>query len=120
MFEEILKNVVDDTPGALAALLMGYDGIPVAQFVASDDMTMDVETIGMEFSVVLKGVLNAAEMLEVGKALEVSIKAERLTTLIRLVTSEYFMAVAIRPEGNLGKARYLARRSAPTLAESLS
>ena len=119
MFQEVLKRVVDNTDGAIAALLMGYDGIPVEQYVA-DGATLDVATIGMEYSVILKSIINAAEMLEIGAALEVSIRAERMTTLVRLVTDEYFVAIAIEPEGNLGKARYLTRVQAPTLAENLT
>ena len=119
MFREVLQDVVDNTDGGIAALLMGYDGIPVAQYV-QDDATLDVETVGMEYSVILKMIKNAAEMLDIGSALEVVIRAERMTTVIRLVTDEYFLAIAVRPSGNFGKARYLMRMRSPELATNLS
>ena len=119
MFKEALKDVVDSTDGAVAGLIMGYDGIPLENYVAGD-ATVDVESVGMEYSVILKSVLNAAEMLEVGKAEEVSVKAERLTTVIRLITAEYFVAVTLQPGANVGKARYKLRLHGPRLAENLS
>ena len=119
MFREVLQEVVEKTDGGIAAILMGYDGIPVEQYVEGDAV-LDVETIGMEYSVILKMIKNAAEMLDIGAAQEVAIRAERMTTLIRLVTDEYFLAVAVRPSGNFGKARYLMRVRASELASGLA
>jgi hypothetical protein len=41
-------------------------------------------------------------------------------TLIRVINETYFVAVALSPEGNLGKGRYLLRIVAPKLAEELA
>jgi hypothetical protein len=43
-----------------------------------------------------------------------------MTTVIRLLNDEYFVAMALRPTGNLGKARYLLRVQANELLERLS
>jgi hypothetical protein len=55
-----------------------------------------------------------------GTASEVAIQAENMTTLMRLLNEEYFIAVAMRPQGNIGKARFLLRTSAPKLLENLT
>jgi predicted regulator of Ras-like GTPase activity (Roadblock/LC7/MglB family) len=73
----------------------------------------------MEYSVVLKGVQRAAEMLDTGATKEVSVQTERLTTVVRMLSDEYFVALAVEPGGNVGKARYLLRASAPRLIENL-
>jgi len=78
------------------------------------------ETVGMEYSVILKEIRKAAEMLDAGSAREVAIQAERLTTVIRLINDEYFVALAMRPDGNYGKARFLLRTSASKLAADLT
>lgn len=119
MFKEILGEIVDGVDGGLAGLVMGYDGIPLDNYVASD-REVEIETVGMEFSQILQNIRTAAEMLEVGAAAEVAVKAERLTMVLRLVTDEYFVAVALGPEANVGKARFLLRTRAPKLAEALS
>ncbi len=120
MFREVLKEVVDNTDGSVAGLLMGFDGILVDQYVREEsDAAFDVENVGMEYSVVLKGIRTAAEMLEAGTAREVAIRAERLTTVIRLLNEEYFVAVTLNPTGNLGKARFLLRTRSPKLLADL-
>lgn len=119
MFKEVLQEVVDRTEGGVAGLLMGFDGIPVEHYV-KDDGTMDVQTVGMEYSVILKDIRRAAEMLDSGNAREVSIQAEKMTTVIRLLNDEYFVAVALRPDGNYGKARFLLRTQGSKLLTELS
>jgi predicted regulator of Ras-like GTPase activity (Roadblock/LC7/MglB family) len=119
MFREVLQEVVDGTDGGIAALVMGYDGIPVDQYVRTG-AALDVATIGMEYSVILKEIRRAAQMLDAGTANEVSIKSERMTTVIRFLNDEYFVAVALSPEGNTGKARFLLRVRAPSILSSLS
>jgi predicted regulator of Ras-like GTPase activity (Roadblock/LC7/MglB family) len=118
MFREILREVVENTDGGVAGLLMGFDGIPVDQYVR-DDASLDVETVGMEYSVILKSIRQAAELLDAGTAREVAIKAERMTTVIRLLNDEYFVAVALKPSGNLGKARFLLRTRSQKLLSDL-
>src|SRR5689334_13431913 len=108
MFRDVLREVVESTEGGVAGLLMGYDGIPVEQYV-KDDAAVNVESIGMEYSVILTQIRKAAEMLDAGSAREVSIQAERMTTVIRLLNNDYFVAVTLGPNGNHGKARYLLR-----------
>jgi predicted regulator of Ras-like GTPase activity (Roadblock/LC7/MglB family) len=118
MFEDSLKNVVNNVQGARAAVLMGFDGILVDMF--GTDESIDVESMGMEFSVLLKEVRKAAELLEAGTADEMTIRTERLLAVLRMVNEEYFIAMALGPDGNLGKARYLLRVTAPTLKEELA
>ena len=57
MFKEVLQDVVDRTEGGVAGLLMGFDGIPVDHYVReAATPPVDVETVGMEFSVILKDI----------------------------------------------------------------
>ena len=120
MFQDLLKDVVHRTEGALAGLIMGFDGIAVETYVRGDqDVPFEVENVGMEYSVILKEISKAAELLDSGAAREISIQAEKFTTVIRLINDDYFVAVTIRPEGNYGKARFLLRTRVPELAAEL-
>jgi predicted regulator of Ras-like GTPase activity (Roadblock/LC7/MglB family) len=118
MFKDVLREVVERTEGGIASLLMGFDGIPVENYVKSG-VNLDVESIGMEYSVILTQISKAAQMLDAGTAREVSIQAENVTTLIRLLNQEYFVAVTIAPHGNFGKARFLLRTLTPKLVGEL-
>ncbi len=118
MFKEVLQEVVDGTEGGIAGVLMGYDGITVDHYTGNS-ASFDVESVGMEYSVVLKNIANAARMLEAGTTNEVSVKTDRLTTLIRPLTEDYFVAVTLHPDGNLGRARFLLRTRASKILENL-
>jgi predicted regulator of Ras-like GTPase activity (Roadblock/LC7/MglB family) len=118
MFKDVLRDVVERTDGGIAGLLMGFDGIPVENYVKGD-LPVDVETVGMEYSVILTQIMKAAKMLEAGEAREVSIQAENLTTVIRLLNTEYFVALTLTPHGNIGKGRFLLRTLTPKLLDDL-
>ena len=118
MFKEILQDLVDRTDGGVAGLLMASDGIAIDQY-STGDGTFDIESVGMEYSVVLKGIQRAAEMLDTGTTTEVSVKTERLTTVVRMLSDEYFVALTVAPGGNVGKARFVLRASEPKLIENL-
>jgi predicted regulator of Ras-like GTPase activity (Roadblock/LC7/MglB family) len=118
MFQDALRNVVDGTEGGVASLLMGFDGIPVEHYVR-EGAQLDVDKVGMEFSVILKDIRRAAEMLSAGTAREVSVQAEHLITVVRLLNDEYFLAVAVAPGGNPGKARFLMRTHAERFLRDL-
>jgi predicted regulator of Ras-like GTPase activity (Roadblock/LC7/MglB family) len=118
MFQETLRGLVERTEGAIASLLMGFDGITVDSYTRSPSVNM--ETVGSEYSVVLGQIKQAAAMLDLGSAQEVAVQADNMTTVIRLLNEEYFVAMALAPSGNFGKARYLLRVEAPKLLENLS
>ena len=61
----------------------------------------------------------AAELLEVGRLGEVTVRAEKLTVIMRALDDEYFLAFAIKPTSNFGKARYVLRVLAPKFQAEL-
>ena len=121
MFQAHLKKLVDSTDGGVAGLLMGFDGIAVDTYAApAVEGAPDINTIGMEFSFLLTQVKKAAESLELGGVNELTVRTEKLTILMRILSHEYFVALAIRSEGNFGKGRYLLRVVGPKLQSELS
>jgi predicted regulator of Ras-like GTPase activity (Roadblock/LC7/MglB family) len=118
MFKEALRKLVDNVEGGIAGLVMGFDGIAVDSYTR-DGGKLDITTIGMEFSFILGQMRKAAETLEVGGVTEITIKAEKLTIVMRCLNDEYFLGLALSPEGNFGKGRYLMRVVAPRLQQEL-
>ena len=43
-----------------------------------------------------------------------------MITLIRMLSDTYFLALALAPDGNFGKGRYLMRTAAPKLLAELA
>jgi predicted regulator of Ras-like GTPase activity (Roadblock/LC7/MglB family) len=118
LFAETLKKVVDNVEGGIAAVIMGLDGISVDTYIKVTDR-IDVNTVAMEFSYILSQVRKASESLAVGSLEELSVKAQRLLLVCRMVSPQYFIAIVLLPEGNFGKARYLARLAQPALVAAL-
>lgn len=120
MFADALREVVENTEGAIASLLMDFEGIAVESYAQEDTSGFDIGVIGAEFSVIVKSVQRAVESLEAGGAKELAVQAEKITTLIRVLNSDYFIALAMRPDGNLGKGRFMLRTTAPKLLQELA
>jgi predicted regulator of Ras-like GTPase activity (Roadblock/LC7/MglB family) len=118
MFRDSLRRMVEQTQGGVAGLLMGFDGITVESFT-QDQNKLDIQTVGMEFSYILTQVRKAVETLDAGTVEEVNFKTDRMTILIRVLNKDYFVALAIRPDGSTGKGRYMLRVTAPKIQAEL-
>jgi len=112
-------NQLSWVAGGLAGLLMGFDGIAVESY-SRNNTSWNVETVGAEYSAVLGQIKQASAMLDLGTTQEVAVRADTMTTVIRLINDEYFVAMALEPSGNLGRARYMLRLKADSLLEQLS
>jgi predicted regulator of Ras-like GTPase activity (Roadblock/LC7/MglB family) len=118
VFTKHIKQVVDNVDGGVGGVIMGLDGIAVETYVR-EGQKVDINTIGMEFSFILTQVKKAAEILEVGAMEEISVKAEQLLLVIRMLNEDYFMAIGLSADGNFGKCRFLMRIQAPKLIAEL-
>lgn len=108
-FREVLAKVVEETPGARAALVMGADGIAVEEYQGSTE-PIDVAAIAVECQRLLDQAHKAMGALEgeVGGELEeLVLQTQRHQILFHPVDEEYFLVVALDRFGLLGKARYL-------------
>ena len=114
-----LEAVVNQVPGALACSVMGFDGIPVETHQSDDAVEMDLQTSWVEYANMLSQIRGAAEGLKTGAVSEVAVSSERVVTLMRLVSPEYFLVLAMKPEGNYGKGRYVLRITAPKVKAEL-
>ncbi|MGB8930069.1 MAG: hypothetical protein WCC48_02335 [Anaeromyxobacteraceae bacterium] len=117
-FREHLQEVCRKVEGAVACSLMGVDGIEVDTHV-NDTGDVDLRTLLVEYSGILHSAREAAANNQAGVVAEVSISTDKLVAVARVVSAEYFMVVALKPDGNFGKARYLLRVTAPKLAAEL-
>lgn len=124
-FETVLQTIVDDCGGGFAAALMGLDGIAVAQVTASrgrdreDPLAGDATSAGIEFGRILGEMTKASDALDAGPLRECVVSLGRVLIVFHPVDEELVLVVTLRPDGNLGKARYLIRRSLPAIRAAL-
>jgi predicted regulator of Ras-like GTPase activity (Roadblock/LC7/MglB family) len=119
MFKDILQTIVDQTGGAVGAVLMGYDGIAIEQFFRPC-AGIDLQLVAVEYANILKEIRTTVEILNTGAMEEVSIRTGKFTVLIRALNPDYFVALTIERQGNLGKGRYLLLRESGRLHQALS
>jgi predicted regulator of Ras-like GTPase activity (Roadblock/LC7/MglB family) len=117
-FREHLQTVCQSCEGAIACTLMGVDGIEIDTHLAGG-AELDVRSLLVEYSGLFRGAREAAEAHEAGGLAELSVSTDKVVTVARLVSPEYALVVALEPGGNLGKARYLLRITAPKLLAEL-
>ena len=119
MFRDTLQKMVDHLDGGLAAILMDLDGIPVDLYSREKRDGIDIQTVGMELAHALAEMGKSVERLDLGRATELTVRTEKLVILVYMLTAEYFIACAVRPDASFGKARYVMRLVAPQIRAEL-
>lgn len=113
-FSDVLKEVVHGTEGALGALIVGLDGIPVEEYCLNNN-EMDLQSMTVEYSSLLKEIEKGSQAAHLGSTKEVSVITEKAMVMLRRLNDEYFFVLIIQPDGNFGKGRFLLRMSVPKL-----
>jgi predicted regulator of Ras-like GTPase activity (Roadblock/LC7/MglB family) len=118
-FRAHLESVVNQVDGALACSVMGFDGISVETYQKDEAGELELNGAWVEYANLLTQLKNAADVLKTGAVTELSVNSEKVLTIIRLVSPEYFLVLALKAEGNYGKGRYVLRITAPKVRAEL-
>lgn len=122
MFQEVLEQILQNTPGSVAVTLMGYDGIQVANQIGGSESvgSIDFESVAIELGSLAGQFKKQGAEIGVGQFREMIVEGDELTTVLRSVTQDYFLALSLHPSGNSGKGRYLLRTLGPKLIPDLT
>jgi predicted regulator of Ras-like GTPase activity (Roadblock/LC7/MglB family) len=119
MFKEELQRLVQHTPGAVAACVMGYDGIPIDSHDGEHADGSEQAAL-VELGNLAAQARSAAEATGTPGVDDITLTTSRFTALMRPLTPEYVLGLVVRPGGLVGKGRYLMRVSAQNIAAQLS
>ena len=119
MFRDTLQKMVNRLDGGVAAILMGFDGIAVEQYSRDGQDKIAIQTMGMELAHAVAQMRKAVGQLNLGEAAEITIRTDKLVILTYVLSEEYFVACAVRPDSSFGKARYVMRLTAPQIRADL-
>ena len=112
-FAAILGTLVSEASGAVAAVLLGRDGIAIEQVEAArlaDEESERVASACAEFGRIFEEIRKASDSFGGGQPLETVVQLERWWLLLRPVDPETHLLLVLPPDGNVGKARFLMRR----------
>jgi len=119
MFRDTLQKMVDRLDGGVAGILMGFDGIAVEHYSREGQDGIDIQTVGMELAHAITQMRKAVEQLDLGQTAEITMRSDRLVILTYVLSEEYFVACAVRPDSSFGKTRYVMRLAAPQILADL-
>ncbi|MGI5862992.1 MAG: roadblock/LC7 domain-containing protein [Myxococcales bacterium] len=118
-FRTHLEQVLNQVEGSVACSVMGFDGMAIDTQQAKELEGLDLSAMLIEYGSILSKLKDAASSLQAGDISEISINTERLITIARMLTPEYYLVLAITPDGNYGKGRYALRIAAPKVKAEL-
>lgn len=116
MFRDVLTGVRDRVEGAMAASLIGLDGIAVETV---GDRSIPLDVLGAEFGSFVKSIRHANTELNTGDVQQFSLVTEKYITFLSEVTPDYYILLVLRPDGNYGRARFELSKAKGLLRDEL-
>ena len=120
MFKEALAEIVEHTEGATGALIMGMDGIAVERVFLPEGSEANMDVAAAEVTSLVRSALRAGGNTGLGGLREMVVNFESVHILARMFTSEYFAVLTLKPDGNLGRARFELRKAELKLAREFA
>ena len=120
MFKETLLSIMERTEGSLGALIMGTDGIAVEKVLveAGEDANLDVAAA--EFTSLIRNAQRAGNDTGLGSLREMVLLLDGAAVVMRLLSREYFLVLAIKPDGNMGRGRFELRKAELEMAKDFA
>ncbi len=116
MFKEKLNGILDRTEGAIGAIIMGTDGIAVEKVLRNEGTEANLDVAAAEFTSLVRNAQRTGNDTGLGSLHELVIALDSVTMLMRLFNRDYFIALALKPDGNLGRGRFELRKAELELA----
>jgi predicted regulator of Ras-like GTPase activity (Roadblock/LC7/MglB family) len=116
-FVESLRRVTNNLKDSKGIALVGMDGIVVEEH--KKDPTLDLQSLGAEYSAMMREVQRVNSSLQIGDVREVSVLNRQGDRDLPTTQQRIFSCLSGEPEGNLGKGRFLIRREIATLEKEL-
>lgn len=116
MFKEPLKAIIERTDGSIGALIMGTDGIAVEKVLTDEARDANLDVASAEFTSLVRNAQRAGVDTGLGTLRELVVALEGAVFIMRLFSRDYFVVLAMRPDGNLGRGRFEIRKAELELA----
>jgi predicted regulator of Ras-like GTPase activity (Roadblock/LC7/MglB family) len=117
-YRDALITLTEAVDGGLGAVIMGYDGISIDEYVV-DDVSYDLQLLAIEYANMLRDIKRTVDLLDNGAMQEVAIATDKVRAIVRVINSDFFIVLVIAADGNYGKGRYLLGREALRLQAEL-
>jgi predicted regulator of Ras-like GTPase activity (Roadblock/LC7/MglB family) len=116
MFKEPLKAILERADGSIGAFIMGTDGISVEKVLTDEARDANLDVAAAEFTSLVRTAQRTGGDTGLGDLRELVVALGEAVIIIRLFSREYFLVLAMKPDGNLGRARFEMRKAELELA----
>ena len=120
MFKNLLETIMERTEGSLGALIMGVDGISVEKVLGDAGAEANLDVAAAEFTSLVRSAQRAGNDTGLGNLKELMISLDQAVVVMRLLSRDYFVVLALNPEGNIGRGRFELRKAELQLAKEFS
>ncbi len=120
MFNQALQSIVEKTDGSLGAVIMGTDGLPVEKFFSDEGRERNLDVAAAEFTSLIRVAGRSARDLDLGNVSELVVSLDGVTLVMRALHKDYFVLLALKPDGNLGRGRYELRKAELLLSKEFA
>lgn len=120
MFRKPLEVIVERTDGCIGALIMGTDGIAVEKFLTTEGHEANLDVAAAEFTSLVRNAQRTCGDGGLGSLRELVVASEKATLVMRLLSRDYFMVIALKEDGNLGRSRFELRKAELDLAKEFA
>lgn len=111
-----LDQLIEKVEGALLALLLDPQGIPVAS--APPKPFLDPEALGARYGLLLRELLDLSTRL-LGEIRTILLDLEKATLIALPLKDGYTFLLALTPDGNVGRGIFEAKKAAFALEKEL-
>jgi len=120
MFKEALEAIIERTDGSIGALIMGIDGIAVEKVMSAEAHDANLDVAAAEFTSLIRNAQRSGSDIGLGSLQELVVHLENAVIIMRLFTRDYFVVLALKPDGNYGRGRFELRKAELHLAREFA
>ncbi len=116
--KSVLQDILQRIPGALGAAVVGMDGIAVEKVASRAEINIDL--LSAEGMNVVKRAASNLRVDPTDPLEEVTIVSRHRLTILRSLSSDYYLCVVVGPGSIPGRARYETWRAGLQLQETIA
>jgi predicted regulator of Ras-like GTPase activity (Roadblock/LC7/MglB family) len=120
MFKAALETIIERTDGSIGALIMGTDGIAVEKVMSTEAHDANLDIAAAEFTSLVRNAQRSGNDIGLGNLRELVVHLESAIVIMRLFTRDYFVVLALKPDGNYGRGRFELRKAELQLAREFA
>ena len=120
MFKEALEAILERTDGSIGALIMGTDGIAVEKVLSAEAQDANLDVAAAEFTSLIRNAQRTGNVTGLGNLRELVVQLESAVVIMRLLSRDYFVILALQSDGNFGRGRFELRKAELQLAREFA